>query len=88
MKHIRKDEDGLWMPLMDPKELLIGLAVIIGAILVLYFAGLLLIAIAGMVLFVGILCVVQIIPQLKGLPGLIVGSILIVTGLALFLIVH
>lgn len=88
MKHIRKDEDGLWMPLMDPKELLIGLAVIIGAILVLYFAGLLLVAVAGMVLFVGILCVVQIIPQLKGLPGLIVGSILIVTGLALFLIVH
>ena len=88
MKHIRKDEDGLWMPLMDPKVLLIGLAVIIGAILVLYFAGLLLVAIAGMVLFVGILCVVQIIPQLKGLPGLIVGSILIVTGLALFLIVH
>jgi len=73
---------------MDPKVLLIGLAVIIGAILVLYFAGLLLVAIAGMVLFVGILCVVQIIPQLKGLPGLIVGSILIVTGLALFLIVH
>lgn len=88
MKHIRKDEDGLWMPLMDPKELLIGLAVIIGAILVLYFAGLLLVAVAGMVLFVEILCVVQIIPQLKGLPGLIVGSILIVTGLALFLIVH
>lgn len=88
MKNIRKDEDGLWMPLMDPKEFLIGLAVIIGAILVLYFAGLLLVAVAGMIFFVGILCVVQIVPPLKGLPGLIVGSILIVMGLALFLVAH
>lgn len=88
MKSIRKDEDGLWMPLMDPKEFLIGLAVIVGAILVLYFAGLLLVAVAGMIFFVGVLCVVQIIPQLKGLPGLVVGSVLIVIGLVFFLVAH
>lgn len=88
MKNIRKDEDGLWMPLMDPKEFLIGLAVIVGAILVLYFAGLLLVAVAGMIFFVGVLCVVQIIPQLKGLPGLVVGSVLIVIGLVFFLVAH
>lgn len=88
MKNIRKDEDGLWMPLMDPKEFLIGLAVIVGAILVLWIAGLLLVAVAGMIFFVGVLCVVQIIPQLKGLPGLVVGSVLIVIGLVFFLVAH
>ena len=88
MKSIRKDEDGLWLPLMDPKEFLIGLAVIVGAILVLWVAGLLLVAVAGMIFFVGVLCVVQIIPQLKGLPGLVVGSVLIVIGLVFFLVAH
>lgn len=88
MKNIRKDESGIWTPMADPREFLIGIAVLLGAVLVLYFTGLLLVAVAGMILFMGILCVVQIIPQLKGLPGLVVGSVLIVIGLAIFWVVH
>jgi hypothetical protein len=72
----------------DPREFLIGIAVLLGAILVLYFTGLLLVAVAGMILFMGILCVVQVIPQLKGLPGLVVGSVLVAIALAIFWAVH
>jgi hypothetical protein len=83
MKSIGKDADGLWVPMADPREFLIGMLVIAGALIALYFLGLLFVVAAGMVLFIGIICAVQLIPPLEGLPGLVVGSVLIVVGLIL-----
>ena len=87
MKKLRQDKHGYaWIPLADPREFLIGIAVLIGAILILWFAGWLFIALAGLLLFLGAICVLQMIPPLRGIPGLVVGSVLIALATAIYLI--
>ncbi len=86
MKKLRQDEHGYaWIPLADPREFVIGIAVLIGAILILWLAGWLFIALAGLLLFLGAICVLQMIPPLRGVPGLAVGSVLIVLAMIVFL---
>ncbi len=87
MKNLRKDDAGVWLPFQDPRVFIIGIVVILAAIIALYLSGMLAVALAGMIIFAGILCVVQIVPQLRGIPGLVVGSVLVVIGLALLFLI-